>query len=138
LTSSTKRKVYFHMALVDVPADVSELAEGAESDARVIHGKQAAAKTGVHAANSFTQAFATNEAMKGTYYGYDGPCPPWNDDVVHHYHFAVYALNVPSLDLHGDFSGEAAIGAMRGKVLAQGERVATYSTNPAIVAKMKK
>jgi len=126
------------MVLVDIPASVVELAEGAESNARVVHGKQAPAKTGVHAANSFTQAFAANEALKGTYYGYDGPCPPWNDEIAHRYHFAVYALSVPSLGLQGDFSGEAAVAAMQGKVLAQGELVGPYSTNPAVIAKLPK
>ena len=114
------------------------LPEGAESDARGIHGKQAPAKIGIHAANSFTQAFAANDALKGTYYGYDGPCSPWNDDNTHHYHFTVYALSVPSLDLHGVFSGEAAVAALEGKVLAQGELLGVYSTNPAIIAKLKK
>jgi len=138
LTAAIKRKIFFHMVVVDVPANVVVLPEAAESDARVIHGKQAPAKTGIHGANSFTQAFAANDAMKGTYYGYDGPCPPWNDDNAHHYHFSVYALNVPSLDLHGDFSGEAAVAAMEGKVLAQGALLGVYSTNPAVIAKLKK
>jgi Raf kinase inhibitor-like YbhB/YbcL family protein len=138
LTAATKRKIFFHMVVVDIPANVMELPEGAESDARVVHGKQAPAKIGVHAANSFTQTFAANDALKGTYYGYDGPCSPWNDDNVHHYHFSVYALSAASLDLHGDFSGEAAVAAMHGKVLAQGELLGVYSTNPVLIAKPKK
>jgi Raf kinase inhibitor-like YbhB/YbcL family protein len=138
LTAAVKRKVFFHMVVVDIPATATTLPEGAESDARVLHGKQAPAKTGVHGANSFTQAFAANDTLKGTYYGYDGPCSPWNDEDVHHYHFAVYALSVPSLKLQGDFSGEAAVAAMEGKVLAQGELLGVYSTNPALIAKLKK
>jgi len=31
--------------------------------------------------------------MKGTYFGYDGPAPPWNDSVVHHYAFTLYAVD---------------------------------------------
>jgi Raf kinase inhibitor-like YbhB/YbcL family protein len=138
LTANIKRKIFFHMMVVDVPANVSELPEGAESDARVVHGKQAPAKIGVHAANSFSWSLAANDALKGTYYGYDGPCSPWNDDLVHNYHFAVYALNVPSLDLRGEFNGESAVAAMQGKVLAQGELVGAYSTNPANLGKMGK
>jgi len=42
------------------------------------------------------------------------------NNVVHHDHFAVYALNVPSLHLQGDFSGESATAAIRGKLLAHG------------------
>lgn len=138
LTAAIKRKIYFHMVLVDVPAKVTMLAEGAESDARVLHGKQAPAKIGVHGANTFTQATAANDALKGTYYGYDGPCTPWNDQNTHHYHFAVYALSVASLGLSGDFGGEAAIAAMQGKVLAQGERLGVFSTNPAVMPKLPK
>ena len=138
LTAAIKRKIFFHMVVVDIPPNVAALPEGAESDARVNHGKQAPAKTGIHAANSFTQAFAANDALKGTYYGYDGPCTPWNDNNTHHYHFTVYALSVPSLDIHGDFSGEAAVAAMEGKVLAQGELQGVYSTNQAVIAKLRK
>ena len=32
--------------------------------------------------------------MFGDYYGYDGPCPPWNDELVHRYVFTLYALDV--------------------------------------------
>jgi Raf kinase inhibitor-like YbhB/YbcL family protein len=138
LTAAVKRKVFIHMVVVDVPSNVLQLVEGAESDARVVHGKQAPAKIGVHGANSFTQATAANDALKGTYYGYDGPCPPWNDTNAHHYHFAVYALSVTSLGLHGDFGGEAALAAMQGKVLAQGELIGLYSTTPAVMSKLPK
>jgi Raf kinase inhibitor-like YbhB/YbcL family protein len=139
LTAAVKRKIFFHMALIDVPADVTALPEGAASDARVVHGKPASAtKIGVPAANSYTQAFAGNEALKGTYYGYDGPCAPWNDENIHHYHFTVYALSVASLGLSGDFSGEATVAAMKGKVLAQGQLLGVYSTNSAVMAKLKK
>lgn len=68
LSAAIKRKIFFHMVVVDVPATVTALPEGSESDARVIHGKQAPAKIGVHAANGYTQAFAANDALKGTYY----------------------------------------------------------------------
>jgi Raf kinase inhibitor-like YbhB/YbcL family protein len=138
LTAAIPRKIFFHMVVVDVPAKVTVLPKGEESDARVLHGKAAPAKIGVHGANSFTQAFAANDAMKGTYYGYDGPCSPWNDENTHHYHFAVYALSVASLGLSGPFDGPAALAAMKGKVLAQGQLVALYSTNPAVLSKLKK
>ena len=44
--------------------------------------------------------------MFGDYYGYDGPCPPWNDELVHRYVFTLYALDVPRLEraraIHGN------------------------------------
>jgi len=139
LTKSVKRKIFFHMVLVDVPATVLTVPEGAASNERLLHGKPASAITvGVPAVNSYTAAFAANDAMKGMYYGYDGPCSPWNDENVHHYHFIVYALSVPSLGLNGEFSGETVVAAMKGKVLAQGQFLGVYSTNPAVIAKLKK
>jgi phosphatidylethanolamine-binding protein (PEBP) family uncharacterized protein len=66
------------------------------------------------------------------------PCPPWNDDVVHDYHFTVYALSVKSLDLPKDFDGAAALAAMKGKILAQGVVIGNYSQNPAKGAKVDK
>ena len=86
--------------------------------------------------NDYTGVFANNDAMMGTYFGYDGPCPPWNDEVVHNYHFTVYALSVAKLDLGADFNGAAAIAAMQGKILAQGEALGLYTTNPAEGAKI--
>ncbi len=139
LTAAVKRKIFFHMVLVDVPTNVTAVPEGAASNERLLHGKPASTITvGVPAANSYTQAFAANDALKGTYYGYDGPCSPWNDANTHHYYFTVYAMSVPSLGLHGDFSAEQAVAAMKGKVLAQGQSLGVYSTNPAVIAKLKK
>ena len=139
LTKAVKRKIFFHMVLVDIPATAMTVPEGAASNERLLHGKPASAITvGVSGVNSYTQAFATNDAMKGSYYGYDGPCAPWNDENTHHYHFVVYALSVPSLGLNGEFTGEAAVAAMKGKVLAQGQFLGVYSTNPAVIAKLKK
>lgn len=138
LTAAIQRRIFYHWLLVDIPVNVTSLAEGADSDARVAHGKQAPAKVGVHGRNDFTLSFAANDALKGDYYGYDGPCAPWNDTNIHHYHFTVYALSVPSLGLSGAFDGAQALAAMNGKVLAQGELVGFYSVNPAVIAKLPK
>ena len=70
--------------------------------------------------------------MKGDYGGYDGPGPPWNDERIHHYHFTVFALDVPSLGLEGRFGGPEARAAMEGHVLAMGEWVGTYALNPSL------
>ncbi len=138
LTAAIQRKIFYHWLLVDIPANVTSLAEGVESDALVKHGKQAPAKIGVHGRNDYTQTFAANDAMKGDYYGYDGPCAPWNDTNIHHYHFTVYALSVKSLGLSGAFDGAATLAAMQGKVLGQGELLGLYSMNPAVIAKLPK
>lgn len=134
MTSEVKRHDFFHWLLVDIPADVTSIKEGADSNARVPHGKPATSSLGVKGLNDYTKVTASNDAMKGQYYGYDGPCPPWNDDLVHHYHFTVYALSVKSLGLK-DFDGPAAQVAMKDKILAQGELLGLYTQNPAKGAK---
>ena len=73
--------------------------------------------------------------MKGIHGGYDGPCPPWNDERMHHYHFIVYALNVPTLGLTGAVDGKKAQAAMEGHILAQGEVVGTYTNNARLLGK---
>jgi Raf kinase inhibitor-like YbhB/YbcL family protein len=59
--------------------------------------------------------------MRGDYYGYDGPCPPWNDEIVHHYVFTVFALDVERLDGDGKLGGQQVRAAMQGHVLAQAQ-----------------
>ncbi len=56
--------------------------------------------------------------------GFGGPCPPRKDH-AHHYHFHVYALDVDSIGQAG-LSKEAALDAMRGHVVAEGELIGTY------------
>lgn len=140
LTAAVKRQAFYHWVLVDIPAGVRAIKEGEASHERVLHGKPAspAPAGGVNGLNDYTKVTAANPAMKGSYYGYDGPCPPWNDDDVHHYHFAVYALSVKTLDLPKDFDGPAALAAMKGKILAQGEEPTIYTQNPANGAKVEK
>jgi phosphatidylethanolamine-binding protein (PEBP) family uncharacterized protein len=118
---------------------VHTVAEGAASTERVLHGKPpSAAKVGVPGLNDYTKVTRANPAMKGKYYGYDGPCPPWNDENLHHYHFTVYALSVKKLDLPADFDAAAALAAMQGKVLAEGDELGLFTQNPAKGAKVAK
>jgi Raf kinase inhibitor-like YbhB/YbcL family protein len=132
LTSSVPRRDFYHWVLVDIPANVRSLRQGEDSNARILHGKPATpAPVGMRGLNDYTKATAANPAMKGEYYGYDGPCPPWNDENLHHYHFTVYALSVKTLDLQPGFDGPAALAAMKGKVLAKGELLGIYTQNPA-------
>jgi len=136
MTADIPRKNFFHWVLADIPPSVTSIKEGADSSARVVHGKPATpSAAGLRGLNDYTKVTASNDAMKGQYYGYDGPCPPWNDDDVHHYHFTVYALSVSSLGLPKDFDGPAAMDAMKGKIVAQGEVLGLYTQNPAKGAK---
>jgi phosphatidylethanolamine-binding protein (PEBP) family uncharacterized protein len=70
--------------------------------------------------------------MAGDYYGYDGPCPPWNDEIPHRYVFTLFALDVEKLPLAGRFGGKEARAAIQGHVLAQASITGRYSLNPSV------
>jgi Raf kinase inhibitor-like YbhB/YbcL family protein len=128
LPEDLDRTDFAHWILVDIPADVTELPEGAGSDGIVVGGKPTGETDhGVTGVNSYTDFLAGDPDMGGTYGNYDGPFPPWNDERLHHYHFTVYALDVPSLGLSGEFKLDDARQAMEGHILDQGELVATYT-----------
>ncbi|WP_019053861.1 YbhB/YbcL family Raf kinase inhibitor-like protein [Sphingobium xenophagum] len=73
--------------------------------------------------------------MAGTYHGYDGPCPPWNDELVHRYVFTVYALAAPALADGAVLDGSAVREALeRAPILAQASLTGLYTLNPALTA----
>jgi Raf kinase inhibitor-like YbhB/YbcL family protein len=128
LREDLERTDFAHWILVDIDADVVELPEGAGSSGITPGGKPTGeTEHGVTGANHYTEFLAGDPDMGGTYGNYDGPFPPWNDERVHYYHFTVFALDVPSLGLEGDFKLDDARGAMEGHVLDQGAIVAHYT-----------
>lgn len=129
-----ERTDFYHWVLLNVPPSVRELAEGEDSRGVTAGGKEVGqTEYGVRGRNDYTAWFAGDDEMEGTYGGYDGPCPPWNDERLHHYHFRVYALDVPAFDVDGDFGGAEAVEAIEGHVLEVAELVGTYTLNPALL-----
>lgn len=121
---------FFHWVLVDIPADRSHLSEGEASQSVTPRGKAVGAKPyGCAGKNNYTDWFEGDADMAGIYGDYDGPCPPWNDSIVHHYHFTVYALAVESLTLADGFTGPEALAAMEAHVLDKASYVGTYTMN---------
>lgn len=124
---------FFHWVLIDLPATLTGIEAGEFSQAVTPRGKPGPQAT--HGArqgiNDYTAWFAADHDMNGDYYGYDGPCPPWNDEIVHRYIFTVYALDIEKLPLEGRFGGSEVRAAMAGHVLEQAELTGTYSLNPA-------
>jgi len=109
-----KRQPFFHWGLVDVPADVTKVA-GGDSTVAPSTGKQ------------------VDEDLKGyvsSTKNFGGPCPPWNDERVHHYHFMVLALDVDSLKLSDTATAKEALAAAMAHAVAQGEAVGSYTLNP--------
>lgn len=130
------RVEFVHWLMANIPRECGEFGAGACSDGIVARGKRApyGPPGSVQGINSYTGWFTGDKDMAGEYLGYDGPCPPWNDSIVHHYHFRVYALDVDNLNLADGFTLEALRTAMAGHVLAEAEVMGTYSLNPAVKA----
>ena len=126
---------FFHWVLVDLPATRAQIAEGEFSRAFTARGKSGPAVTiaGCEGArqglNDFTGWFAGNPEMAGNYFGYDGPFPPFNDALIHHYVFTLYALKIARAPLEGTFNGAAARSALQGQVLAEATHSGTYTLN---------
>lgn len=128
---------FFHCVLVDLRPDASPLREGELSKGVTEGGKEGpegprGTRLGL---NNYTDWFEGDEKMGGRYFGYDGPFPPWNDSIVHHYHFTLYALDVARCPVDGTFTGPDVRKAIEGHVLGQAKLVGTYALNPDAVEK---
>ena len=124
---------FYHWLVANIPADQSGLSEGTASQGVTAKGKPVGdVGYGTVGANTYTHWFAGDADMGGTYGGYDGPCPPWNDARMHRYHFTVYALSTSTLELAEGFDGPALLAAMKGHVLASARHSGTYTLNSAL------
>ena len=132
--STLARVEFFHWTLVNLPADTGPIARGEFSRGVTPRGKPGpgAPRGALHGINDYTAWFAGDKDMAGNYFGYDGPCPPWNDERVHHYVFTLYALDIAKLALGTAFSGPDARKAMAGHILAQATLTGVYTLNPAV------
>jgi Raf kinase inhibitor-like YbhB/YbcL family protein len=127
ITPDTPRAPLIHWVLVDIPASLTHLERGAESQG-FVPGPRPVGPTdhGVRGANVYSGFYPKDSPLAGPRGGYDGPCPPKNDLKAHRYVTRVYALDIKSLGLFGGFFGEAAQERLAGHVLAVGEVQALY------------
>ena len=128
------RVEFVHWLMADIPAECGELAAGACSHEVTPRGKREpfGPPGSVQGVNDFAGWFPGDAEMAGDYLGYDGPCPPWNDALLHHYRFRLYALDVAALSLVNGFTRHQLQVAIAGHVLAEAELVGTCSLNPAL------
>ena len=134
VSKSLPRVNFFHWVLVDLAATTLQLMPGEFSSAVTPRGKpgpesQSDSRQGL---NDYTSWFASDKNMAGNYFGYDGPCPPWNHEIAHHYVFTLYALEVVKCPVSGIFKGPEVLAAIRGHVLAQAAHTGVYSLNPKV------
>lgn len=132
--ASLPRVDFYHWVLVDVDPAAGSIAEGAFCEG--VTGRGKAGTDGPQGTrqglNNYTDWFAGDKDMEGSYCGYDGPCPPWNDELLHHYHFTLYALDVPRCPVQGTFDGPAVLKAIEGHVLGSARITGTFATNPSL------
>lgn len=134
VSAEIPRTEFVHWVMIDIPTEFRELSAGSCADGVIARGQHEpcgppGSKQGL---NDYTGWFAGDAEMGGDYYGYDGPCPPWNDELLHHYPFRVHALDIATLGLSGRFRVEDVRKAMAGHVLDEAELVGSYSLNPAL------
>lgn len=132
--ASLPRVDFWHWVLVDLPPGTPAIARGEFSDGVIARGKPGphAPRGARQGMNDYTGWFAADKDMAGNYFGYDGPCPPWNDAIPHHYVFTLYALDVPRLEVGGIFTGADARKAMAGRILDQASITGRYTLNPLV------
>jgi phosphatidylethanolamine-binding protein (PEBP) family uncharacterized protein len=122
---------FFHWVMVDLPASLTTIAEGEFSRGFTPRGKPGPATLhgARHGLNDYTGWFAGDPENAGNYFGYDGPFPPFNDSLVHHYVFTLYALSVARAPVEGHFTGPQVRELIYDHVLAEATHSGTYTLN---------
>lgn len=125
---------FFHWVLVDLPTTPAQIAAGEFCTGVTPRGKSgpAASRGTRQGINDYTGWFTGDADMGGTYHGYDGPCPPWNDALAHRYVFTLYALDIERCPVEASFTGADVRSAIAGHVLAQAQIVGRYTLNPSV------
>jgi len=132
------RVEFFHWTLIDLPAATTQIAAGSFANGVTPRGKSGPAIANApiagarHGVNDYTGWFAQDKDMSGTYFGYDGPCPPWNDAIAHRYIFTLYALDIATVPVQGNFTGPQVRQAIAGHILAEASLSGMYTLNPAV------
>lgn len=136
IPSDLERVDFFHWVIVDLPPTLREIAEGEFSRGFTLKGKQGPAT--LHGArqgvNDFTGMYAGDPQYAGQYFGYDGPYPPFNDSLVHHYVFTLYALSIDRACVEGAFTGQQVRQAINPYVLREATLSGTYTLNPRLAS----
>jgi Raf kinase inhibitor-like YbhB/YbcL family protein len=132
--ASLARVDFFHWVLVDLDWNAPPIGLGEFSNGVTARGKPGpdgprGTRQGI---NDYTNWFAGDKDMSGSYFGYDGPCPPWNDEIPHHYIFTLHALEIAHCPVSGTFTGQDVRKAIEGYVLATATLTGRYALNPKV------
>lgn len=131
--AALERTDFHHWVMIDIQPDLGEIAEGACSAGVHPGGKRqpAGPENTRQGINNYTDWFAGDPDLGGTYFGYDGPAPPWNDAIVHRYCFRLLALDVARCAVNADdFTADDVLNAVGKHILAEARLTGTYTLNP--------
>ena len=125
LAADAKRQDFYHWGVINIPADVSALAGGKPGSA-ITSGTELLNDLG-------SNGYITPPTAFG------GPCPPWNDARIHHYHFIVLALNATPAPVSDKTTAKEMFSRLIASdaLLASGTVIGTYTLNPALRAAQK-
>lgn len=117
IAADAPRQDFFHYGVVNIPATATALAGG---DA------QKSPRFGTQLVNDLGSYIPTPAQ-------FGGPCPPWNDARLHHYHFIVLALATPT-PLAPQLTAKQAFATLLKSphLLAKGSVIGSYSLNPSL------
>ena len=132
ISSDLPRVDFMHWVMVDILPIDGGVEEGECSDGITPKGKQnpkgpPGSRQGI---NGYTNFMVGDPEMEGNYFGYEGPCPPWNDEIPHHYRFKLFACDIDRCPVEGVFTGSDVLKAIEGHVIAETELTGLYSLNP--------
>ena len=132
LDETTPRGDFTHWVLIDIDPDQTGVDPAEFCIGVTARGKRGLDGRPREGVNDYTSWFEGDPDMEGVYKGYDGPCPPFNDAVVHRYRFDLYALDITEVPVSGDFSVADVRSAIDGHILDRVSLTATYTLNPAL------
>lgn len=132
ISANLPRVDFMHWVMVDIEPFDGGVEEAECSDGITPKGKQnpngpPGSRQGI---NGYTNFMAGDPEMEGNYFGYEGPCPPWNDEIPHHYRFKLFACDIERCPVDGAFTGSDVLKAIEGHVIAETELTGLYSLNP--------
>jgi Raf kinase inhibitor-like YbhB/YbcL family protein len=126
IVAAQPRRPFYHWVMVNIPANITTIPVAADSKDKSVKPIGATAY-GIRGINDFT---STTEIHAG----YDGPCPPWNDERIHHYHFKLFALSTASIGDIGNLRGAQVMDMIKPYVLASGEVTGKYTLNSLLIS----
>lgn len=125
---------FYHLLLCNIPSFVNTIEEGELSSGITPKGKDyGKVKNGLTGLNNYTEWFKGDENMEGLYGSYDGPCPPWNDSIIHRYYFKLYAIDTENVNVRDNYNADDLFKAIEGHIIDEAECYGTYTLNKSLL-----